>query len=119
MRLRHRLHQRHILSSLISVLLLCLATASGWCMPRGGTTTAETVLIVYDSKSGTSTAPDAVLEDVSLADALQLQQLLGHFPLPADLVPLNAYQSGQLKRYQHAFFIGNQKTLVVPPTAWA
>ena len=46
--------------------------------------------------------------------ALFLQNLLGHFNLRADLIPLAAYQPGQLARHRAGFFIGATEGAVVP-----
>src|SRR5262249_31799194 len=39
-------------------------------------------------------------------DARQVENLLGHFGLRGDVIPLTAYRPGRVAAYQAAFFIG-------------
>ena len=74
------------------------------------------VLIVYDSwhQLPNPRFTDIQAPDSSCADALQLEQLLGHFPFSAQLVRLTEYQPGMLANYPYLFFIGNVKKAVLP-----
>ncbi len=74
------------------------------------------VLIVYDSwhQLPNPRKSDIDAPDSSCSDALQLEQLLGHFPFAANLVRLTEYQPGMLAGYTQVFFIGNVKQAVLP-----
>ncbi len=75
------------------------------------------ILIVYDSWHQLPNPSKADIEapNSSLADALQLEQLLGHFPFTAQLLCLTDYHPGIMVGYQYVFFIGNVKKAVLPP----
>ncbi|HEY3378101.1 MAG TPA: polysaccharide deacetylase family protein, partial [Armatimonadota bacterium] len=63
-------------------------------------------LILYDSWHEKT--------DGAKADALQLEQVLGHFPIGATLLSLDAYRPGMLAQYRYGFFIGFHKQVLVP-----
>lgn len=103
---------RHGYHALFFLLLLTLLSCAGWSAPKAN----QPVLIVYDTwqQVPNPTKADREAPPVSLADAEQLQQLLGHFPYASKRVPLAAYHSGMLAQYPYVFVLGNVKKGVLP-----
>ena len=64
------------------------------------------VAIYYDG-------PDQPLAEGFL-DAHQIQNLLGHFGLTGEIIPVANYRPGQLDRYRAAFFLGTVTGTVFP-----
>ncbi|MGE5248174.1 MAG: DUF2334 domain-containing protein, partial [Verrucomicrobiota bacterium] len=64
------------------------------------------VAIYYDG-------PDQPLAEGFL-DAHQIQNLLGHFGLSGEIIPIANYRPGQLARYRAAFFLGTISGAVFP-----
>ncbi len=75
--------------------LTALAVSS---VPAQTLPTADRVAIFYDG-------PAQPLAEGFL-DAHQIQNLLGHFGLTGEVLPIAEYQPGQLSRYRAAFFLG-------------
>ena len=67
-------------------------------LPRLPQDPAPQVVIYYDGSQ-------EVLSEGPL-DARQVLNLLGHFSLRGEIVPLGNYQPGDLTRYQAGFFVG-------------
>src|SRR5437867_2236418 len=59
---------------------------------------APQVAIFYDG-------PQSALSEGPL-DARQIQNLLGHFNLTGEIIPIGEYRPGQLAKYRAAFFVG-------------
>jgi len=104
--------------SVLPVLLLLLGLLAGLNQSAlaGGTPAKPPVLIVYDSwQQIPHPSPDDIkAPDSSLADSLQLEQLLGHFPMAADRMRLADYRPGTLTQYPFVFYIGNLRKAVLP-----
>ncbi len=67
---------------------------------------STTVAIFYDG-------PDTPLSE-GVLDARHIQNLLGHFGLKGETVPLAAYRSGQLAGYRAGFFAGSGEATKFP-----
>jgi uncharacterized protein YdaL len=76
-----------------------------------GTADADTALILYDS------LPDP--HAGAYVHALFLANLLTHFDLRADLIPLTEYKRGQLPGYRAGFLIGSTPDTKIPPAVLA
>lgn len=63
------------------------------------------VLILFDDKKG---------DDASRAGALQISNLLGHFGVPAYMVPVSLYEKGEIKKYSFIMFAGCQAEYNIP-----
>ena len=102
------------------LVLLVLLAAAGWAVSGRGMAVADitkpSVLILYDSWQLLPHPGQGDIEsaDGSLGSALQLEQLLGHFPFAAKLVRLSDYRPGLLARYRYTFFVGNVEQAVLP-----
>src|ERR1051325_2959121 len=81
----------------LCILVACSAWAQKIPLPHVSIAPPE-VAIFYDGS--TTVSAEGVL------DARQVQNLLGHFNLRGEIVPLAAYQPGQLSHYKAAFFVG-------------
>ncbi|RPI17801.1 MAG: hypothetical protein EHM65_02760, partial [Acidobacteriales bacterium] len=68
--------------------------------------TTNRVAIFYDG-------PSQPLAEGFL-DAHQIQNLLGHFALTGEVLPIATYQPGQLSRYRAAFFLGTAAGTLFP-----
>jgi uncharacterized protein YdaL len=55
------------------------------------------------------------LKDRTYEYALDLDNLLSHFQLKAQVVPLESYTAGQLSRYQAGFFLSSSLHTRIPP----
>ncbi|MFL6275156.1 MAG: DUF2334 domain-containing protein [Blastocatellia bacterium] len=62
-------------------------------------TTANPVLILYDSTN-------TQYGKLGFIYAIMLSNLLGHFQMKADLVPVETYTSGQINAHQATFYLG-------------
>jgi len=60
--------------------------------------TPRDVAILYDGPTGTQAK--------GYIHALFIENLLGHFGLSGEVIPMTKYQPGQLQRYRAAFFVG-------------
>ena len=70
-------------------------------LPQVSAGESPQVAIYYDG-------PQEVLSEGPL-NARQVLNLLGHFSLRGEIVPLGNYQPGDLARYQAGFFVGTGK----------
>src|SRR5438552_7022985 len=61
--------------------------------------TANPVLILYDSTN-------TQYGKLGFIYAIMLSNLLGHFQMKADLVPVETYTSGQINAHQATFYLG-------------
>ena len=100
---------------LLGVFAMAVPVRAGVGLQHGASAQPP-VLIVYDSwhQVRNPTTSDIQAPDSSCSDALQLEQLLGHFPFSASLVRLTEYQPGILAGYSYVFYIGNVKKAVLP-----
>ncbi len=80
-------------------------------VPPDNAEDSTSVAVIYDSAKN----PQAE----SYIHALYLANLLTHFKLQADLVPLAEYKRGQLAQYRAGFFIASGINTVVPPALLA
>jgi uncharacterized protein YdaL len=76
-----------------------------------GTAKADTALILYDSLPETHAG--------AYIHALFLRNLLTHFDLQAEVVPLSKYRRGELQGYRAGFLIGSTPGAQVPPALLA
>ena len=89
---RTQAHQRlRQVVKALAVAILTLSSTSAQSSP-------PTVAVYYDG-------PDLPLAEGFL-DAHQIQNLLGHFNMTGEIIPLANYRPGQLARYQAGFFLG-------------
>jgi YD repeat-containing protein len=63
------------------------------------------VAIIYDGRAEQE-AQTVSYQLKGYIHALFIDNLLGHFGLTGEIIPLKAYQAGQLQRYRAAFFVG-------------
>jgi len=68
---------------------------------------SSSVAVIYDSPAN----PQAE----SYIHALFLANLLTHFKLQAELIPLEDYQQGQLSKYRAGFLVASGMKTEVPP----
>jgi uncharacterized protein YdaL len=97
----------------VLVLISALATVPRSLRATQADDAAETsqVAVIYDS------APDPRID--SYVHALFLANLLTHFKIRADLIPLSEYKRGRLSDYSAGFLIASGLKTVVPPTLLA
>ncbi len=87
--------------------LLTLALVLTAFLPLSAQTPpSQDVLIVYDGSTN--------YESKSYIHALFVQNLLGHFSLQGEIVPLGQYEPGQLARYRAGFFVGTDAKSKLP-----
>ena len=112
---RHPAWRLRLCWLVLSVLLAAFPATAGIFPPRAKAAHAS-VLIIYDTLQQVPhpTSSDLAAPDSSQADALQLEQLLGHFPLSAQLLSLTEYRAGMLGEYPYVVYIGNVKNAVLP-----
>lgn len=79
-------------------MMAILSWAPLFCQSPARPAGPATVLIVYDEPGK--------LKDRAYLHALNLDNLLGHFQLKGQLIPMESYTPGQLARYQAGVFIG-------------
>ncbi len=91
------LHKLRWLAGRISTMMALMAALSLAASPQT-TPAANLVAIYYDGPA------QAIAE--GFLDAYQIQNLLGHFGLTGEVMPIASYQSGQLSRYRASFFVG-------------
>ena len=84
-----------------------LAAAPLAAAPPPAAAAVPTVLVVYEA------GPTPVAS--GLGDALQLQQLLGHFSAAVTLLPSSAYRAGEIAKADVTFVIGFTKLFDPPP----
>ncbi|HYM10019.1 MAG TPA: DUF2334 domain-containing protein, partial [Bryobacterales bacterium] len=82
----------------IALILLAVSTAAAQPASPGAAPDPATVAILYDGAS-------RPLSEGYL-DAHNIQNLLGHFGLRAEIFPIASYRPGQLARYRAGFFAG-------------
>ncbi len=96
---------RNVLAGVLAAAILVSAPLPGQTPARPAG--RATVLVVYDGIAGTAGR--------GYLHALNLDNLLSHFQLKAQLMPLASYTTGQLATYQAGFYIGAERRTQVPP----
>lgn len=91
----------------IAAWALAAALAAGSAQPPD----SASVAIYYDG-------PATPLAEGYL-DAHQIQNLLGHFGLSGEILPIASYGAGQLRRYRAAFLLGTASGTRIPPSLLA
>lgn len=95
----HHLAARRILfSGLVLALAASLPAEAHIPLPQGAPPGSQGVAIVYDGATD--------YQAKGFIHALFVENLLGHFGLDSDIIPLKDYQPGELAHYRAAFFIG-------------
>lgn len=89
---------------MLSVVLALLVVLISYHSCRAASTPSPKAIILYDGEK----------EDNIQAEALQIENLLGHFNIPADIIPASAYERGELQNCQYGFFMGCMKEYNVP-----
>jgi len=115
---RHTLLGRFLLRSswvavlvVITTMWVLASVGSLRATPPGDGEDSSTAAILYDGQPG--------LHGDSYIHALFLANLLTHFNLRADLIPLRQYKKGQLSDYRAGFLVVSSLTTVVPPALLA
>src|SRR5574341_1378157 len=85
---------------------LAVAATGAAAQQAGVPAASEPVAIYYDGP------PEALVE--GFLDSHQIQNLLGHFGLSTEILPIGEYKSGQLARYRAAFFAGTASGTRLP-----
>ncbi len=94
------------LSVVFLFLALVLVAGGALAAFQTSTTTTGSALILYDS-SGTYGWIGAV-------HARMLASVLGHFPLPYTIAPVEGYTAGQMGNYKLTFYIGTVYNNILP-----
>lgn len=96
-----------MLSSRRRAVALFTLAAAGWGQSPPHARGPAAVAIFYDGPR------DPVSE--GYVDSRQIENLLGHFGLRAEVVPIASYRPGQLAAYRAGFFVGSVSGTRLPP----